>query len=33
MKGVFTVKSAYYVALNMVDFSEKGESSCGDPRE
>lgn len=25
-KGVFTVKSAYYVALNMGDSSEKGES-------
>ena len=33
MKGVFTVKSAYYVALNMVDSSEEGESFCGDPRE
>ena len=32
-KGVFSVKSAYYVALNMVDNSEEGESSCGDPRE
>ena len=32
-KGVFTVKSAYYVALNMVDSSEGGESSCRDPRE
>ena len=31
MKGVFTVKSAYYVALNMVDSSEEGESSCRDP--
>ena len=33
MKGVFTVKSAYYVTLNMVDSSEEGESSCGDPRQ
>ena len=33
MKGVFTVKSAYYVALNMVDSSEEGESSCRDPRQ
>ena len=33
MKGVFTVKSAYYVALNMVDLSKEGESSCGDPRK
>ena len=33
MKGVFTVKSAYYVAVNMVDPFEEGESSYGDPRE
>ena len=33
MKGVFTVKSAYYVTLNMVDSSEEGESSCRDPRQ
>nr|XP_023906648.1 uncharacterized protein LOC112018352 [Quercus suber] len=32
-KGLFSVKSAYYVALNMVDNSEEGENSCGDPRE
>ena len=32
-KGVFTIKSAYYVALNMVDSSEEGESSCRDPRD
>ncbi|XP_075662987.1 uncharacterized protein LOC142632479 [Castanea sativa] len=32
-KGVFTVKSAYYMALNMVDSSEEGESSYGDPRD
>ena len=32
-KGVFTVKSAYYVALNLVDYADKGESSFGDPWE
>ena len=32
-KGVFTVKSASCVALNMVDSSEEGESSYGDPRD
>ena len=32
-KGVFTVKSAYYVALNMVVSSNEGESSFGDPWE
>ena len=32
-KGVFTVKSAYYVALNMVDSSEEGESSYVVPRD
>ena len=30
---MFLVKSAYYVALNMMDNFEEGESSCGDPRE
>ena len=32
-KGVFTVKSAYYVALNLVDCTDEGESSFGDPWE
>ena len=32
-KGVFSVKSAYYVALNLVDSSEEGESSYGNPKE
>ena len=31
-KGVFTIKSAYYVALSMVESSE-GESSYRYPRE
>ena len=31
-KGVFTVKSAYYVIFKMVDSSEEGESFCADPR-
>ena len=33
MKGIFTVKSVYYVALNKVDSSEEGESSYGNPGE
>ncbi|XP_030929385.1 uncharacterized protein LOC115955407 [Quercus lobata] len=32
-KGVFSVKSAYYVALNLMDCSNEGESSFGDPLE
>ena len=30
-KGEFLVKSAYHVAHNMIDASEEGESSSGDP--
>ena len=32
-KGAFTVKSVYYVALNLVDCTDEGESSFGDPWE
>ena len=32
-KGVFTVRSSYHVALNLVDCSDEGESSFGDPWE
>ena len=32
-RGVFTVKSAYYVALNIVKSFEEGECSYNDPRE
>ena len=32
-RGVFTVKSVYYVALNLVELSEEGECSYNDPRE
>ena len=31
-KGDFTVKSAYYIALGLVDTVESGECSSGDPR-
>ena len=31
-RGVFTVRSAYYIALPIVDCSEEGESSGGDSR-
>ena len=31
-RGVFTVRSAYYIALPIVDSSEEGESSGGDSR-
>ncbi|KAL0008623.1 hypothetical protein SO802_010125 [Lithocarpus litseifolius] len=32
-RGVFSIKSAYYVALNLVESSEEGECSYKDPRE
>ena len=32
-RGVFTVKSTYYVTLNMVESSEEGESSYNDSRD
>ena len=32
-KGVFIVKSAYYIALNLVESSKEGECSYNDPRE
>ncbi|KAL0003811.1 hypothetical protein SO802_011372 [Lithocarpus litseifolius] len=31
-RGEFTVRSAYYVALPIVESIQEGESSCGDPR-
>ena len=31
-KGEFTVKSAYYIALGVIETEERGESSPGDPR-
>ena len=31
-KGEFTVKSAYYIAVGVLDTMEEGESSSGDPR-
>ena len=31
-RGVFTVKSAYYIALKVVESTEEGESSSGDCR-
>ena len=31
-KGEFTVKSAYYIAVGVLDTMEEGESSLGDPR-
>ena len=32
-RGVFTVKSAYYIALNLVESSEEGVCSYNDTRE
>ena len=31
-RGEFTVRSAYYVALSLVETNNEGESSAGDPR-
>ena len=31
-KGIFTVKSAYYIACNLVDTAEGGESLYSDSR-
>ena len=31
-KGVFSIKSAYYVALSMINSSDSGECSYRDPR-
>ncbi|KAK9988947.1 hypothetical protein SO802_029186 [Lithocarpus litseifolius] len=31
-KGNFTIKSAYYIAFNVLETNETGESSKGDPR-
>ena len=30
-RGVFTVRSVYYVALSLVETCNEGESSAGDP--
>ena len=31
-KGEFSVKSAYYIAVGVIDTMEEGESSSGDSR-
>lgn len=31
-RGEFIVKSAYYIALGVIETKESGESSSGDPR-
>ena len=31
-RGDFTIKSAYYIALSLVEAEETNESSFGDPR-